>query len=286
MLECAGRPVLRLELVKWSFLLAHETPSGGGKSFYQFVPYQHGPFSFCLYREVEALTRDGYVLDAHVGRREAWQTGRDSAQPPGVLPMGLRREISATVDRLRQTPVDRLLDDVYERYSWFTVNSAKRKLQRRPIAAPAVFTVGYSSWMVDGFLNLLLRAGVQRLLDVRRNPVSRQYGFHGSTLRRLCEKLQIEYVPFPELGIPSQLRQNLQAPEDYKTLFACYERDILRRETSVLRNIAALMTEKPSALMCTERDPSQCHRSRIAKAISEETALSIRHLGRTHEARV
>ena len=64
MLEQAARPVSRMELTKWCFLLWREMPSKGGDAFYQFVPYLHGPFSFCLYRESENLVQQGLLDEA------------------------------------------------------------------------------------------------------------------------------------------------------------------------------------------------------------------------------
>lgn len=36
-------------------------PSQGGAAFYHFLPYQYGPFSFCLYQEIGHLVSDGVV---------------------------------------------------------------------------------------------------------------------------------------------------------------------------------------------------------------------------------
>ncbi|MBL9122226.1 MAG: hypothetical protein JNG90_01250, partial [Planctomycetaceae bacterium] len=61
LIKAAGRPLSRYELTKWSFLLRHEFPSQGGSSFYDFLPYQYGPFSFALYQELEKLEATSYV---------------------------------------------------------------------------------------------------------------------------------------------------------------------------------------------------------------------------------
>ena len=39
--------------------------------------------------------------------------------------------------------------------------------------------------MVNALLDLLLRKGIRRLVDVRCNPVARRYGYHKATLCRL-----------------------------------------------------------------------------------------------------
>jgi len=45
LLDVAVRPVQRMELTKWCFLLRQESTSAGGSAFYDFVPYRFGPFS-------------------------------------------------------------------------------------------------------------------------------------------------------------------------------------------------------------------------------------------------
>jgi uncharacterized protein (DUF488 family) len=158
-----------------------------------------------------------------------------------------------------------------------------RKLQRRPVAPTAVFTLGYEGWPIDGFLDLLLRAGIQHVIDVRSNPIARRYGFHKCTLDRLCGKVQIKYSHFPQLGIPSGLRDGLGSVSQYEALFSRYEADILPGEGKAVAQVVALMKERPSVLMCMESDPSRCHRSRLASTVAGTTGLPIHHLG-DHDA--
>ncbi len=275
MVDAANRPVGHLELTKWCFLLAHETPTQGGTSFYQFLPYHLGPFSFCLYRDVRVLVRDGHLAD----EGNAWRIRADVGQLTAPLPPCLREDADRLVGRVRDMPTEALVDYVYERFPWFTVNSAKRSLQGRPVGALAVYTVGYEGWSVDGFLNLLMRVGVQQIVDVRSNPIARRYGFHKSTLRRLCQKVGIAYQHLPQLGVPAEWRQSLGSAADYERLFAHYEADTLTRETAALERLAVTMRERPSVLVCMEADPARCHRSRLAGAIARRTGLPVRHLG-------
>jgi len=275
MIERAGRPVTRFELTKWAFLLAHEMPSGGGAAFYQFLPYQYGPFSFCLYREAGALVRDGYLAE----KDNFWCLVEDVPKPMADLPRRLRDDAARVVARFAEKKPGVLTDYVYEGFPWFTANSRIRRLCTRPAAPAAVYTVGYEGWQVDGFLNMLMRSGIRRLIDVRNNPVARRYGFHKSTLDRLCGRVEIEYVHFPQLGIRPGLRRNLEGPADYEALFTRYERETLPREAETVKKVAGLMSGRPAALMCVEANPQRCHRSRLAKAVARVAALSVRHLG-------
>ncbi len=274
LLTSARRPVTKLELTKWAFILREEMPSHGGSAFYDFLPYKYGPFSFCLYREMDALIRDGYVEDA-----TPWTPTALADELVGTLPKAVRHDVQRVVGQFCQQQVNRTVDYVYLKYPRFTVNSEKKKLAERFVASPAVYTAGYERLSIDAFLDRLIQKGVQRIIDVRDNPIARRYGFHKSTLSRLAGRVDIQYVHVPELGIRSAFRQNLRSREDYDALFDRYERETIARETGSINRVADLMTNKASVLVCMEADPQCCHRSRIAKSVSRQTGLPIQDLG-------
>ena len=159
---------------------------------------------------------------------------------------------------------DDLLDYVYQRHPAFTVNSERRKLAPRPKAEVAVYTAGYEGVSIDGFLNLLVESGIERLIDVRSNPIARRYGFHKSTLKRLVNKLGIEYCHFAELGIQSQVRRLFPADGDRGIMFDEYEVTTLTNEAAAVKAVSELVSRRPSVLVCLEADPLRCHRSRLA----------------------
>jgi len=284
MIRQAGRPVSRLELVKWAFLLAEEMPSGGGTCFYDFLPYQYGPFSFTLFRETDGLVRNGYLREIKVGNQDAWESVPGVSCNTGDLSRDVRSDALRVVDRFAGKSSDYLVDYVYGRFPWYTVNSRRRRLAQRPIAELAVYTIGYEGCSIDRLLDVLMRHGIQRIVDVRRNPVARRYGFHKSTLDRLCEKVDVEYVHIPEVGIPSELRQGLDSPSAYMRLFERYERELLPLARDAVRKIARFTSDKPTALMCMEADPKMCHRTCVANAVCCMTHLPLHHIwGKTCE---
>lgn len=280
MLKRAGGAASRLLLTKWAFLLAHETESKGGTAFYQFVPYHYGPYSFSLAREINTLVRDGFIEEPN---RKIWSLTRAGFYTAHVLPVTIERDAVDVMRKYGTTSVETLLASIYTRYPWFTVNSKeeRKRAQTRPVASSAVYTLGYEGLMVDGFLDRLVRSGIQCLVDVRNNPVSRRYGFHKSTLSRLCEYLGITYRHFPELGIPSESRACLQSTSDYQALFDRYRHDMLPRHTAAVQKAAEVLAARPSALVCMEADPECCHRSHLATALAKLTGLPIKHLAIT-----
>src|SRR5258708_38051717 len=60
-LAVAGGSLHRPALVKIAFLWRQEPCLAADPTFYDFLPYRFGAFSFALYRELEGLTRDGLI---------------------------------------------------------------------------------------------------------------------------------------------------------------------------------------------------------------------------------
>jgi uncharacterized protein (DUF488 family) len=274
MLQSAGRAVQRIELTKWCFLLRHELPSSGGNAFYDFVPYRFGPFSFSLYQEADKLQQNGYL---DFPDDNSWVLRADCRSVPAP-PKDVQADVQKVLDRFGEMPLDSLIRYVYRQFPAYTVNSERQKLASRPTTQPAVFTAGYEGLSVDAFLNLLVETGIERLIDVRMNPVARRFGFHKSTLSRLLGHLGIEYLHVPELGIASSSRQDLNAYEDYQKLFASYEATTLESESAAIERVSRLISERPSVLVCMEADPKYCHRSRLANRVAEITHLPLAHL--------
>ncbi len=273
-LHQAARPVSKLELVKWMFLLRQETQESFKTSFYDFVPYHYGPYSFCLNREIESLVESGWIL----AEERTWELVR---KPDDAVAgtNGVVREVRSLVRRFGDRPQNEVIDQVYSRYPEYTVNSKRAKLATRKIADPQVFTAGYEGLQVDGFLNLLVQEGIQSLVDVRSNPIARRYGYHRGTLSKLCSLLGIQYTHVPALGIRSELRRSLETQADYDHLFENYRRDTLVEERQWVERVSESVTAQPSVLVCMESCPSRCHRSRLATEISKITRLPIVHLG-------
>lgn len=275
LIDEAGGEATHLKVTKWAFLLRKESESCGGSAFYQFLPYKYGPFSFCLFQEAAALTRDGFIKESG---RSIWILTNSGVVAASQADKLVRADIKQIVKAHLKKTKNALIDYVYDRFPWYTVNSEIRQLETRSDAKIAVYTAGYEGLMVDGFLDGLIRAGIRRVIDVRNNPISRRYGYHKSTLSRLCGNVGIEYVHFPQLGIVSQNRQNLDRPGARKTLFDKYSSTTLSNESQAINDVARLVKSKPSVLVCMEACPSECHRSRLADVVAARTELPILHL--------
>jgi len=277
-LNLVGGATAPLCLVKWAFLLREESESKGGAAYYEFLPYKFGPYSFCIAQEVNSLAEQGYLQITEENSRTMWKVTALGKTMSKSVPAEVAQDARQIHWRYGKMSADALLDDIYPRYTWFTVNSQRQKFATKPSVDPAVFTAGYEGVTVDGFLNALMRAGIRRIIDVRNNPVSRRYGFHKSTLNRLANNIDMEYLHVPELGIRSENRQTLESQVDYDALFAAYRGGTLMKETVAIERVTQWVGEKPSVLVCMEANPGQCHRSHLAAAVAAKSKLPIKHL--------
>lgn len=275
-IDALGGETSRLQVMKLAWLLARDFSELS--AFYQFVPYKYGPYSFTMARELGALVRDGLIEP--INGNEGWRIRPDGRTIVRGLATPEKQPARAVVRDYGDLGTTPLLDYVYAEDPWVALNSVRDGVTRpkRPLASPAIYTVGYEKIHVEGLLDTLLRAGVPRLVDVRRNPASRRYGFHKSSLSDLCGRVGLEYQHLPQLGIDGSRRRSLDTAEDYDSLFKWYGDETLSVETDSIAQLAKEMQHVPSALLCAEADPRCCHRGVLARRLAEDTGMSIVHL--------
>jgi uncharacterized protein (DUF488 family) len=132
-----------------------------------------------------------------------------------------------------------------------------------------IFTIGYEATTMDEFIAALRSAGVERVIDVRAVPLSRRPGFSKNILAASLKDAGIDYVLLKNLGTP-KLGRDAAKKGDVKTLREVYDGQLhlpeAQAEAAMMR---ALAEEKPSALLCFERDPAHCHRTLLLAAEGE-----------------
>lgn len=280
LVDALGGCVANTDFQKLMFLWSRQLTEAP----YDFVPYKFGAFSFTSYADRRKLIEQGLLEDD----QHVW-----AITPQGKAALARAKAareraavFSAKAPKLRGDPLVAL---TYRQYPFFAIRSeivgrvlgADTVTQDRIMSislqkkSPGVVTLGYEGRSLEAYLVLLLKAGVTLLCDVRRNPVSRRYGFARSTLSRGCEAVGIRYEHLPELGIPSAERQNLEVQEDYDALFEGYERESLPHQGAALEKIAQWVLDGHRvALTCFELLPHQCHRHCVAEALEQRYGSS------------
>jgi len=268
----------RLELIKWAFLMREETTLSSDKTFFDFIPYKYGPFSFTLYNDLNYLRSFGYIEnDTLKLSTSLYEESRDLLKR---LSKSYIYSIRKILEKYSSYSEDDLIDYVYENYKWYASRSEIRSISF-PLSNPqkgVIYTIGYEGKSIDKFFQKLLKTGIKNIVDVRNNPNSRKYGFSQKSLKRNCQKIDISYFHFADLGVPSSLRKPLNNFEDYQKLLAKYEKTVIPRTIETQNEVAEIAKNNPTALLCFEADIRCCHRTRLANALSKSSKMAINHI--------
>jgi uncharacterized protein (DUF488 family) len=136
-----------------------------------------------------------------------------------------------------------------------------------------IFTIGYEKATQAELIAALQAAGVKRVIDVRAVPLSRRPGFSKNILKNGLAEAGIDYVHLKALGTPPAGREAAR-----KGLHAELER-IYAGQLDLPEAIVAaaemrdLAAERPSALLCYERDPHVCHRSLLLGQVATDAEV-------------
>jgi uncharacterized protein (DUF488 family) len=140
----------------------------------------------------------------------------------------------------------------------------------------SVFTVGHSNHSADKFAGLLRRHGIEAVVDTRSHPYSRHAPhFNASSLKEILSKDVIGY-----LFLGGKLGGRPQEEIFYDTE-GRLDYTLVERSQPFLDGISRLEQEiraRAVALLCSEEDPTRCHRRLLVGWALEERGFTLRHI--------
>jgi len=144
---------------------------------------------------------------------------------------------------------------------------------------PDLFTIGYEKATPDAVMNELKRAKVKLLVDTRAVAASRRPGFSKRQLAAGLDEAGIAYLHLQKLGTPAAGRQAARSG-DLETLWRIYAAHLKTpAAVEAMEELVSIVRKGSTVcLLCYERDPEECHRSRIAEIVRARTGTRIRNL--------
>jgi uncharacterized protein (DUF488 family) len=144
---------------------------------------------------------------------------------------------------------------------------------------PPLFTIGYQKAKPDAVIGELLRAKVDVLIDTRAVAASRRPGFSKRALVAGLDEAGIAYIHLQKFGTPAEGREAARA-SDFDTLWRIYDEHIEtpQAQAALEELVGMVKAGRRVCLLCYERDPNECHRSRIAALVKQRSRVRVEDL--------
>jgi uncharacterized protein (DUF488 family) len=140
---------------------------------------------------------------------------------------------------------------------------------------PRIFTIGYEQATQGQVIGALKDAGVKLVIDVRAVAASRRAGFSKGTLAASLEDEGVDYLHLKALGTPKAGREAARAGRTQE-MHHIFEAHLAEPDAQVaFAEAADLAGKRPSALLCYEADPAQCHRRILTDRMAEELGFDV-----------
>jgi uncharacterized protein (DUF488 family) len=138
-----------------------------------------------------------------------------------------------------------------------------------------IYTVGHSTHPIGDFIKLLKSRGITAIADVRSAPYSRfQPQFNRELLTKSLNESGIEYVFVGDL-----IGGRSSNEEDYENGRVVYDR--LKNSDNFengLQRVIVGSEKYQLALMCSEKEPIECHRALLVGQTLFERGFPISHI--------
>jgi uncharacterized protein (DUF488 family) len=143
--------------------------------------------------------------------------------------------------------------------------------------ARQIFTFGYEGLALDAFLTRLKQAGIETVIDVRANPLSRKRGFSKRGLAAALQEVGIAYTHARTMGCPKTVRDRYKHDGDWSSYTRSYLA-YLKTQSEGLSELVQAAKVSTSCLICFEADYTTCHRTFVARAAAPLGGFRVTHL--------
>jgi hypothetical protein len=279
--KMAGNRLSKIDFQKLLFLSQQEAEF----SYYDFVPYYYGCYSFQAKSDIDSLIASGWLAYAD-------DVITLLNEPDNYLKERELNTLYQFSEKFSHFRGEKLVNYVYENYPYYAIKSViasdiltsssytkvRNIIKRLNKNDTLMYTIGYEGISLETYINRLIKNDIRLLCDVRRNPLSRKFGFSKKTLEYILPKLGIEYLHIPDLGIASKNRKTLNSTTDYENLFAIYQQNLPEKTESLALLERLLHQYKRIALTCFEKHHQSCHRHCVSDFLAKNNHINVCHL--------
>lgn len=140
-----------------------------------------------------------------------------------------------------------------------------------------LYTIGYSGFKANDFIDVLVKYGVNVLIDVRSNPYSSYFSeYNKEQLIMELKPKNIHYRNYANEFGAQQTERRFYTPQGYLDFEIFTASDSYNKGYRKIED--SLRKEYNIAFMCAEKDPIDCHRSIMISKTFADNGYAILHL--------
>ncbi|GHT01736.1 hypothetical protein AGMMS50276_30380 [Synergistales bacterium] len=140
-----------------------------------------------------------------------------------------------------------------------------------------IYTIGYTSYEITNFIDVLKAFGIKLVVDVRSLPYSEYYpDYNKESLEKTLSRYNIFYRNYSREFGARQTAKNFFAPEGYLDFEKFTKSNNFMQGFSKL--VKSLEQGYTFALLCAEKNPATCHRSIMVSRVFSESGCIVRHI--------
>jgi uncharacterized protein (DUF488 family) len=141
-----------------------------------------------------------------------------------------------------------------------------------------LWTIGYEGKTFEEFLERLVAAGIQLVIDVRAVAASRRPGFSKTALAAGLRENGIDYLQLRDLGTPKAGRDSARRGRiaEMRSIYGLHL-ETPEAELAMEQALAAV-AGRPAALLCYEAEAECCHRAMVAERLVGHGGFAVTNL--------
>jgi len=140
-----------------------------------------------------------------------------------------------------------------------------------------LYTIGHSQHDLDYFIHMLKTYGINYLLDVRSTPYSQfAANYNREQIKAVLNDVEIQYTFMGTYFGARPDDKELYTKEGYLDFEKARKAE--RFQTGVENVVKGIRAGNKIALMCTEKDPIECHRAIMVARTFYERGIDVQHI--------
>lgn len=145
------------------------------------------------------------------------------------------------------------------------------------VTKKSIYTIGHSTHKIEDFISFLFKKEINVIVDIRSLPYSKfSSQFNRECLKGYLKKNSIDYIFMGDM-LGARWHNSDLLFSDGKVNFESVSKTVLFQK-GITRLDDGIAKQYKIALMCSEKEPFDCHRFVLVSRFLSENGINVRHI--------